>query len=79
MTDPTSDETELNARRSATGMPTWVMVFIAIGLLLLAFLVFTQFMGGGDHGPGRHGASGETQVSTSSEDGAHVPRAYNGP
>ena len=36
------------------GMPRWVKVFIAVGVLLLALLIVTQFVGGG-HGPGRHG------------------------
>jgi hypothetical protein len=40
------------------GTPRWVKVFgiIAIGLVLL--VVIMMFIGGGDHGPGRHMPSG---------------------
>jgi hypothetical protein len=35
-------------------VPRWVKAFIVVGVLLLAVLVTTQFVGEG-HGPGRHG------------------------
>ena len=56
MKDPTT------APRDAPGMPRWVKVFIAVGIVLIALLVVMQFVGG-DHGPGRHGG-GETRART---------------
>lgn len=46
------------------GMPRWVKAFVAVGLVLLALVVFVRINGGiGGHGPGRHGASQNTETS----------------
>lgn len=54
------------------GTPRWAKVFGIIVLVLL--VVAMMFIGGGEHGPGRHAPSGDAggQVPSSSvmEDGA---------
>ena len=56
----------------APGMPRWVKVFIAVGIVLIALLVVTQ-LAGGDHGPGRHGG-GDTPALTE-----HTPQPVQSP
>ena len=70
MADETRDPIE--ARQEAPGMPRWVKAFVAVGIVLIALLVVTQFVGGG-HGPGRHGG-GDTPSSTE-----HVPPPEHAP
>lgn len=50
--------------RDDDGMPRWVKVFIAIGLIIALLLVAVLVFGDAEHGPGRHGTvvDGETGV-----------------
>ena len=41
------------------GTPRWVKVFGIIAIVLLLFVLLNVLTGGGPHGPGRHGSSGE--------------------
>lgn len=75
--DPESDSDTRHERPAATRMPRWVKVFVIVGVLLIALLIATQFIGGGGHGPGRHGGSGETPTST--QDDGHTPPVDHGP
>jgi hypothetical protein len=45
-----------------TGTPRWVKIFGIIGLVLILLVVIMMFIGGGDHGPGRHTRSIEHGV-----------------
>lgn len=40
------------------GLPGWVKVLVAVGLILLVVLAVMLVGGGGRHGPGRHTSSG---------------------
>lgn len=42
---------------TSTSMPRWVKVFGIVALIIIAMLVVLQFVGGGNHSPGRHSAS----------------------
>jgi len=75
--DPETDSVTRHERPAATRMPRWVKVFVVVGLLLVAVLMATQFIGGGGHGPGRHGGGGEPQTST--DGGGHTPPVDHGP
>jgi hypothetical protein len=50
------------------GTPRWVKVFGIIGIVLVLLVVARVFIGGGEHGPGRHTPSGDAggQVPPSS-------------
>ncbi|WP_067430933.1 hypothetical protein [Nocardioides jensenii] len=44
------------------GMPSWVK-YLLLGLLAVVLIVvLAMLVGGGDHGPGRHGASHSAPV-----------------
>jgi len=48
-------------RGAPTGTPRWVKVSVAIVLVLVLVFVVLKVTGvGGEHGPGRHGAGGDT-------------------
>ncbi len=51
------DELDDAHRSASAGMPRWVKVFAAIGLILLVLLI-VGLIAGGHHGPGRHFGSG---------------------
>ena len=59
LSEPTGEDTHMADLPAYPGTPRWVKVFgiIAIGLVLL--VVIMMFIGGGDHGPGRHRPSGD--------------------
>jgi hypothetical protein len=69
MADPppsprTDDDTGVRPdRESTTGTPRWVKVFGIIALLLVLLFVIALLTG--NHGPGRHAASGDA--------GGHAP------
>lgn len=44
----------MSAYHSTDGTPRWVKVFGIVFLALVLLFVVLQFVGGGDHGPGRH-------------------------
>ena len=50
------------------GTPRWVKVFGIIVIVVVLLVVAVMFIGGGEHGPGRHTPSGDAsgQVSPSS-------------
>lgn len=51
MTDHDPSET----RTGSPAMPTWVKVFIALGILAIVLFVVLKVAGaGGEHGPSRH-------------------------
>ena len=53
------------------GTPRWVKVSLAIVAVLALLLVVGKVTGlGGEHGPGRHGGGGETELE---QDGGHRP------
>ena len=41
------------------GTPRWVKVFGIVVAVLLVLVVARMFVGGGEHGPGRHAPSGD--------------------
>ena len=41
------------------GTPRWVKVFGAIATIVVLLIVARMFIGGGEHGPGRHTPSGD--------------------
>jgi hypothetical protein len=45
-----------------TGTPRWVKIFGIVALVLVLLVVIMMFIGGGDHGPGRHTRSIEYGV-----------------
>jgi hypothetical protein len=47
-----------------TGVPRWVKVFAAVALVVI-LLVVVLLLSGGEHGPGRHTASGAAPAHTS--------------
>lgn len=40
------------------GPPTWVKILGAIAVVLMLAVLAVMLLGGGKHGPGRHGAEG---------------------
>jgi hypothetical protein len=54
------------------GAPRWVKVLGIIALVVVLLVVVTMFIGGGEHGPGRHtpfgGSGGQTPPSSAIED-----------
>ena len=59
------------------GTPRWVKVFGIIVIVLVLLVVARMFIGGGEHGPGRHAPSGDAggQVLPSSAMEDHAPAA----
>jgi hypothetical protein len=49
------DDPDSTAGEEPTGMPRWVRVLAIIAAVVVAALVILQFVGGGEHTPGRHG------------------------
>jgi hypothetical protein len=43
------------------GIPRWVKVFGSIVIVLVLLIVAGMFIGGGEHGPGRHTPSGDAR------------------
>lgn len=58
---------------STTGAPRWVKVFLTIAVTLVLLFVLLQFVGGGGHGPGRHGVGGGKPPAGVTEHGGHAP------
>ena len=56
------------------GTPRWVKVFGIIVIVVVLLVVAVMFIGGGEHGPGRHTPSGDAggQVPSSSIMEAHA-------
>ena len=42
------------ARRSLSGVPRWVKVFLLVAVAIAVLGVVVMLLVGGDHGPGRH-------------------------
>ena len=69
MADPSPDTGDDASLRhdlgSPPGTPRWVKVLGIIALVVALLAVIAMFVGGGDHGPGRHvpsgGAGGDTR------------------
>jgi hypothetical protein len=57
----------------STGAPRWVKMFGIIVLALILLFVILQFVGGGGHGPRRHGGDGGTSPDAVTEYGDHTP------
>jgi hypothetical protein len=57
------------------GTPRWVKVFGIIVIVVAVLVVAWMFIGGGEHGPGRHTPSGDAggQVALSGPMEAHAP------
>ncbi len=64
---------EMYERKSATGIPRWVKVSGIVVLLLALVVVLAMLVGGGEHGPSRHGSGGLGPVTPSSVAAVHVP------
>ena len=45
--------------REETGMPRWVKVLGIVVAVVVLLVVALMFVGGGEHGPGRHAPSGD--------------------
>lgn len=50
----TGDESMGPDPEATVGPPRWVKVFGIIALVLALLVVVVMFVGGGEHGPGRH-------------------------
>jgi hypothetical protein len=51
------------------GTPRWVKVFGIIALIVALLVVVMLFIGGGDHGPQRHGSAGRgTPITLAASD-----------
>ena len=65
MADPVRDDDDTRVRRddgATTGVPRWVKVFAAVAVAVAVMFVIMFLMrgpGGGEHGPGQHGSSGD--------------------
>lgn len=58
---------------SPPGMPRWVKISaLAVGALVLLFLILQLAGIGGEHGPGRH-MSGSAPLSPTTADGSSLP------
>ncbi len=58
---------------SPPGIPRWVKIAaLAVGALILLFLILKIAGVGGEHGPGRH-MSGSAPVSATTADGPPLP------
>jgi hypothetical protein len=59
------------------GTPRWVKVFGIIVIVVALLVAAVMFIGGGEHGPGRHTQSGDAggQVAPSGTTDAHPPPA----
>ena len=58
---------------SMDGTPRWVKTFFAIVLAVVVLFVILQFVGGGEHGPGRHGDATDTPPTGMTDGGGHTP------
>ena len=58
-----------------SGTPRWVKVFGIIVVVVVLLVAAVMFVGGGEHGPGRHTQSGDVrgQVPPSSVMEAYTP------
>jgi hypothetical protein len=58
------------------GTPRWVKVFGIIVIVVVLLVVAVMFIGGGEHGPGRHTQAGDAggQVTPSSVVEADAPQ-----
>ena len=55
-----ADDTGVGSnRRSNTGVPRWVKVFLIFAVVAVLLFVVLQIVGGGSHGPGRHTGAGD--------------------
>ena len=60
MTEPPDhDDAGPQAGQQTVGAPRWAKAFGIIGLVLVVLVVVLLLAGGGNHGPGRHGSSGD--------------------
>lgn len=63
------DRGSTTGARSYPGAPRWVKVSGIVALVLVLLIVIAMFVGGGNHGPGRHipsgGAGGDTSAIVS--------------
>ena len=50
---------DAGAGRGSTGVPRWVKVSAVIAAIVLVAVLVVMLLSGGNHGPGRHVASGE--------------------
>lgn len=58
----------------ATGTPRWVKLFVGLAAVVILTLLVLQFVGGGQHGPGRHD-TGAAPSPTSAAGTDHEPPA----
>ncbi len=60
----------------STGIPRWVKVSGLVALLLAMLVAVVALVGGGEHGPSRHGSGGTAgQAPPSSVAAVHSPAA----
>jgi hypothetical protein len=69
------EETHMADPPPYPGTPRWVKVFGIIVIVAVLLVVAMMFIGGGEHGPGRHTPSGDAggQVPPSSVMEDHAP------
>lgn len=63
-------------RQPAPGTPRWVWALGLVAVALIVILIAAQLLFGVQHGPGLHGAAGETGAPTAS---AHTASGVGGP
>ena len=61
------------------GRPRWVKVSLLVALAIIVLFVVLQFVGGVDHGPGRHTGGDDPPSSVNEDDGGHRPPVDHGP
>ena len=59
--------------------PRWVKVSLLVVLALIVLFVLLQFVGGGEHGPGRHTGIGDPPPSVAADDAGDRSPADGGP
>lgn len=72
MADPAPPSDSREHIGDDTGAPRWVKVFGIIAAVLVLLIIAVMFIGGGEHGPGRHtssgGAGGQAPLATLTAD-----------
>lgn len=74
-----SGNSETDVAVEPAGRPRWVTVSLLIVGAIIVLFVVLQFVGGGDHGPGRHSGGGDPPSSVDEDDDGHRSPVDHGP